>query len=142
MAEALFRELVRERQDYAVGSAGVAAAPGMGASKHTAALMRERGHDMSRFQSRMLSPSMLEQATHVFAMAAHHRAAIEDEFPAYADKVYLVSEFVADDALRGRDISDPFGQSRAAYERTLADLQKILPSLVAYIDQTWKKNGE
>jgi protein-tyrosine-phosphatase len=141
MAEALFRELVRERADYRVSSAGVAAAPGMPANKHTTALLKEHGLDLASFQSRMLDQKTLEQATHVFAMSSHHMAAIADEFPAQADKVYLVSEFVAEDTLRGRDVSDPFGQGRSAYEETLRDLSKILPSLLAYIDQTWKNDG-
>lgn len=140
MAEALFRDLVKERSDYQVASAGVAAAPGMPASKHTAALLKDRGLDLARFQSRMLDRQTLEQATHVFAMSSHHMGAIVDEFPAQADKVYLVSEFAAEDELRGRDISDPFGQGRHAYEETLRSLEKILPTLIAYIDQTWKQN--
>jgi hypothetical protein len=37
-------------------------------------------------------------------------------------------------------VSDPFGAGRAAYEDTLADLEKMLPSLVAYIDQTHKES--
>lgn len=140
MAEALFRDLVRERADYQVSSAGVAAAPGMPANKYSTALLKERGLNLASFKSRMLDRQILEQATHVFAMSSHHMAAIADEFPAHSDKVYLISEFVAEDALRGRDVSDPFGQGRSAYEETLRDLEKILPSLLAYIDQTWKKN--
>ncbi|HRH98355.1 MAG TPA: low molecular weight protein arginine phosphatase [Prosthecobacter sp.] len=140
MAEALFRELVRERADYQVASAGVAAAPGMPASKHTTALLTDRGLDLSGFQSRMLDREVLEQATHVFAMSSHHMAAIADEFPEQVDKIYLVSEFAAEDDLRGKDVSDPFGQGRSAYEETLRDLERMLPSLLAYIEQTWKKN--
>jgi protein-tyrosine-phosphatase len=140
MAEALFRELVRERADYQVASAGVAAAPGMPASKHTTALLTERGLDLSGFQSRLLDREALEQATHVFAMSSHHMAAIADEFPEQVDKIYLVSEFAAEDDLRGKDVSDPFGQGRSAYEETLRDLERMLPSLLAYIEQTWKKN--
>jgi protein-tyrosine-phosphatase len=140
MAEALFRELVRDRADYQVASAGVAAAPGMPASKHTTALLTDRGLDLSGFQSRMLDREALEQATHVFAMSSHHMAAIADEFPEQVDKIYLVSEFAAEDDLRGKDVSDPFGQGRSAYEETLRDLERMLPSLLAYIEQTWKKN--
>ncbi|WP_395753498.1 low molecular weight protein arginine phosphatase [Prosthecobacter sp.] len=140
MAEALFRELVKERADYQVSSAGVAAAPGMPASKHTAALLKSRGVNLSGFQSRMLDKKILEAATHVFAMSSHHMAAIVDEFPEQTDKIYLVSEFAAEDALRGKDVSDPFGQGLQAYEETLQALEKMLPSLLAYIDQTWKKN--
>lgn len=138
MAEALFRDLVKDRPDYAVASAGVAAAPGMPASKHTAAILREKGLHRDDFASRMLTDEMLAEATHVFAMSGHHIAAIESEFPEFADKVYLVSEFAADDAVRGKDVSDPFGAGRGAYEETLADLKKMLPSLVAYIDKTHK----
>lgn len=138
MAEALFRDLVKGREDYEVGSAGVAAAPGMPASKHTTAILKEKGLYREDFTSRMLDEKMLKAATHVFAMSGHHIAAIEDEFPEHADKVYLVSEFAQEDDLRGKDVSDPFGAGRAAYEETLADLEKMLPSLVAYIDQTYK----
>lgn len=138
MAEALFRDLVKDRSDYEVASAGVAAAPGMPASKHTTAILREKGLFRDDFSSRMLSADLLADATHVFAMSGHHIAAIEEAFPDHADKIYLVSEFAADDALRGRDVSDPFGQGRAAYEETLRDLEKMLPSLLAYIDKTWK----
>lgn len=138
MAEALFRDLVQGRTDYEVSSAGVAAATGMPISKHTAAILKDKGLHSDNFTSRMLSKQMLKEATHVFAMSLHHIAAIEDEFPDFTDKVYLVSEFSADDALRGRDVSDPFGQGRAAYDQTLADLEKMLPSLLAYIDKTWK----
>ena len=139
MAEALFRDLVKGRTDYKVGSAGVAAAPGLPASKHTTALLKEHGLDLANFQSRMLERPDLESATHVFAMSSHHIAAIADEFPDHVDKVYLVSEFTPEDALRGKDVSDPFGQGRGAYEETLADLEKMLPSLLAYIDKTWKE---
>jgi protein-tyrosine-phosphatase len=36
MAELLFRDMVKGREDYQVGSAGVGALPGQPASKHTA----------------------------------------------------------------------------------------------------------
>lgn len=139
LAEALFRDLVKGRADYEVSSAGVAAAPRMPASKHTTAILKEKGLHREDFASRMLDDKMLKAATHVFAMSGHHIAAIEDEFPEHADKVYLVSEFAQDDAIRGKDVSDPFGSGRAAYEETLADLEKMLPSLVAYMDQTHKE---
>lgn len=139
LAEALFRDLVKDRADYEVGSAGVAAAPGMPASKHTTAILKEKGLHREDFGSRMLEAAMLKAATHVFAMSAHHITAIEDEFPEHAGKIYLVSEFAADDAVRGKDVSDPFGQGRAAYDETLRDLEKMLPSLLAYIDKTHKE---
>jgi protein-tyrosine-phosphatase len=107
---------------------------------YNGSFLKEKGLHRDDFSSRMLNEKMLRAATHVFAMSGHHLAAIEDEFPEHADKVYLVSEFTQEDAIRGKDVSDPFGAGRAAYEDTLADLEKMLPSLVAYIDQTHKES--
>jgi len=139
MAEALFRTLVKDRTDYEVGSAGVAAAPGMPASKHTTEVLMEKGVRHDGFSSRLLDDALLKNATHVFVMSAHHAATIEGAFPEHAKKIYLVSEFAADDSLRGRDVSDPFGQGRAAYREALANLEQMLQSIVTYIDQTWKE---
>jgi glycine hydroxymethyltransferase len=139
MAEALFRELVRGRTDYEVSSAGVGAYPGDAASRHTADILAELGVDISTFRSQQLTDDLMEAATHIFALSASHIAAIESAFPEVADKVYHISEFAADDTLRGRDVSDPFGAGRAAYEEVRDTLRKLLPSVLAYIDQTFEK---
>ena len=139
MAEALFRDLVRDRADYEVQSAGVGAYPGDAASPHTADILRELGMDASRFRSQPLTKDLLDAATHVFTMSRSHMAAIESEFPEDADKVYLLSEFTADDALRGRDVSDPFGSGRAAYDEVRDSLRRMLPSVLAYIEQTFNR---
>jgi len=139
MAEALFRDLVKGREDYQVSSAGVCAYQGDLASAHAEQLMAERGHDMSGFRSRCISEELLHEATHIFAMSRSHFASIEDMFPEVADKLYLVSEFSPDDALRGKDVSDPFGGSREAYVEARDTLLKLLPSVLAYVDQTFDK---
>ena len=139
MAEALFRELVKEHADYTVGSAGVAAMPGQSAAAHTATILRERGVELGPFHSRPLTLELLKNATHIFVMASHHLEAIEMDFPESAEKAYLVSEFAADDALRNRDVPDPIGMGRAAYEETRDTLEKLLPSVMSYIEQTFPK---
>ena len=139
MAEALFRELVKDRADYVVASAGVAAMPGQSAASHTAAILREKGVELGDFRSRPLTLDLLKNATHIFAMASHHLEAIEMDFPEAAEKTYLVSEFAADDALRNRDVPDPIGIRRAAYEETRDTLEKLLPSVMNYIEQTFPK---
>lgn len=138
LAEALFRDLVKGRSDYEVRSAGVGAFSGQPASPHSLALARERGLDLSRHCSRAVTLDLVDAATHIFAMGRSHLAAIEADFPEAAAKTYLLSEFCADDRLRGRDVSDPFGSSRRAYEDMLQHLDRLLPSIFAYIEQTWK----
>jgi protein-tyrosine-phosphatase len=141
LAEALFRDLVKDRQDYEVLSAGLGAMPGAPASRHSLELAKKRGLDLSRHSSRPLSRDLVTRATHIFGMSRGHLLGIEDDYPEAADKAYLVSEFCADDVLRGRDLADPFGMNRRAYEELLAQLDQMLPSVLAYIEQTWKPSG-
>lgn len=142
MAEALFRGLVQGRSDYEVLSAGVGAMPGQAASRHSVELLRTLGYDLTRHRSRPITRELLQRSTHIFAMSGHHLSALEMDFPTASDKAYLVSEFAQDDSLRGRDVIDPFGSSRAAYQETLEHLEKLLPSVLAYIEQTWKADKE
>ena len=142
MAEGLFRELVKDRSDYKVGSAGVSAMPGGNASKHTADILREKGVDVSGFKSRPLTRDLVEQATHIFTMAKHHLDAVVDEFPEAEGKAYLVSEFASEDMLRNADVTDPFGGPRRIYDDTRWMLEKLLPTVLAYIEQTTKPKSE
>ncbi len=141
MAEMLFREQVKGLSGYRVGSAGVGAMPGQPASKHTADLLREAGIDPSGFRSRPLTYEMMRDATHIFAMSSQHLLVMECDFPELMDKAYLVTEFAADDALRGRDVADPIGMGRRAYEETRDMLLACLPSVAAYIEQTTASNS-
>lgn len=138
MAEGLFRELVKDRADYTVGSAGVAAMNGQSASQHTADILKEKGADPSTFRSRAITRDLVQQATHIFAMSQHHLAALEHEFPEAEGKAYLVSEFAAEDMLRNQDVTDPFGGPRRYYDDTRWMLEKLLPTVLAYIEQTTK----
>ena len=71
-------------------------------------------------------------------MARHHLDAIEDDYPEASGKVYLVSEFAVEDMLRNADVSDPFGGPRRCYDDTRWMLEKLLPTVLAYIEQTTK----
>lgn len=138
MAEGQFAALVRGRSDYRVGSAGISAAPGQPASRHTADLLKREDIDLSGFRSRQLTGELVDQATHIFVMTGGHRQFVEMLFPEAASKTYLLCEFCADDDLRGRDVPDPIGMGREAYEETLRIMKRALPSVLAYIEKTWK----
>ena len=140
MAEGLFRKLVEGRDDYEVLSAGVGAYAGDPISTYTGDVLREAGIDSSQFRSKQLTPAMLKKATHVIGLSQSHIRAIESMFPQASDKTYLASEFTPDDALRGRDVTDPYGGDRADYDETRDVLTKLLPTLLAYIDQTFEKS--
>jgi glycine hydroxymethyltransferase len=137
MAEALFRKSVSGRPDYSVKSAGVAASKGAACSRDTAQLCKELDADLTGFKSQPVSSKLLEEATHVFAMTQGHLAALEQRFPQYADKYYLVCEFVELPGIGyGADLPDPIGMGRKAYQEVADVLQKAIPSIIAYMDQT------
>ena len=139
MAEGLFRKATASRDDYQVGSAGVAARRGTPASRETREVIRKRGAELTDFASRQVSEKLLMEATHVFAMTRGHLDLLEARFPEYSDKLYLVCEFADIDGQGiGADVPDPIGMGRSAYEAVADVLEVAIPAIIAYIDQTWK----
>lgn len=139
MAEAIFRAAVAERDDFEVASAGVSAAPGGPASRHTVAVLQARGLSLPGFASQPVGEELVAGATHVFAMTGQHLAMLHGMFPEHEDKFFLACEFVD---LPGRgvgcDVPDPIGSGQAAYEEVARTLELAIPTLVAFIDQTSK----
>lgn len=139
MAEGLFRKAVESRPDFEVVSAGVAAYPGDRANPETLRFLADRGIDLEGFASQPVSPELLENATHVFAMTSGHLEALESLFPEFEDKFFLVTEFVE---IPGRgvaaDVPDPIGMGRKAYEETGKTLDLAIPTILSFIDQTWQ----
>lgn len=124
---------------YEVSSAGVAASKGAPCNPETAALLGRRGTSLNNFASRMVTDEILASASHVFAMTQSHLQTLEARFPSYSDKFYLVCEFVEipNEGI-GTDVPDPIGMGRGAYEEVAEMFDVAIPSIIAYIDQTWK----
>ena len=139
LAEGLFRKAVAQRGDYRVSSAGVAASRGDPPAREAAAVLKQRGARLDHFASRPVDADLLDEVTHVFAMTQSHLHALESRFPQHAGKFYLVCEF-ADIPGRGvgTDVPDPIGMGRAAYEEVAQLLDRAIPTLIAFIDQTWQ----
>jgi protein-tyrosine phosphatase len=135
MAEGLFRKAIDGRTDFAVSSAGVAASKGGSASSETLAILKKRGASLDGFQSRPVSESILNDASHVFAMTESHLAVLENRFPQHTDKFFLVREFSGiSDKRQGIDVPDPIGMGLPAYEEVAKVLDAAIPSIIAYVD--------
>lgn len=135
MAEGLFRKAIEGRNDFEVGSAGVAAYKGSSASPETLSILKKRGASLDGFKSRPVSDALLNQATHVFAMTEGHLAMLEARFSDHADKFYLVREFSGiSDKRQGIDVPDPIGMGTAAYEEVAKVLEAAIPKIIAYVD--------
>jgi len=143
MAEGLFLQAIADRGDYEVGSAGVAASKGTPVSRETAAVLKHRGAALLEFSSQPVSPALLANASHVFAMTHGHLQVLESRFPEFVDKFYLVCEFaeIPKQGI-GVDVPDPIGMGSAAYEEVADVLEIAIPAIIAYVDQTWKSREE
>lgn len=139
MAEGLFKKAVEGRSDYQVSSAGVSASKGTPCSSETQALLKSRGAALPDFRSRPVTDAILAEATHVFAMTRYHLETLEERFPRHADKFYLACEFTEFPGEGfGVDVPDPIGMGRRAYEEVANTLDTAIPTIIAYVDQTWK----
>lgn len=140
MAEGLFLKAIADRADYEVSSAGVAASKGTPASPETVMILKKRKGELENFHSRPVSEAILKKATHVFAMTRGHLQVLESRFPQHVDKFYLTCEFAElPKNGSGIDVPDPIGMGKAAYEEVADLLEAAIPTIIAYIDQTWKK---
>jgi protein-tyrosine-phosphatase len=135
MAEGLCRMAVAGRKDFTVSSAGVAAANGAPASNETLVVLKNRGAALKGFKSRPVSETILDAASHVFAMTEGHLAVLEARFPRHSEKFYLIREFSGiTDKRQGTDVPDPIGMGPAAYEEVARILEAAIPAIVAYVD--------
>ena len=116
MAEGMFRAATAEEGIVTLGSAGVAAMDGSQASGDTRAVLNERGIELDGFRSRMVDEKMLEEATHVFCMTQNHLEMLTMLYPEFGDRCFLMCDFVEIKGRAGRDVPDPIGMGRAAYE--------------------------
>lgn len=133
MAEGMFRQAASGLAGVEVGSAGIAAYGGGGASPETLAILKERGAELDGFRSRQVDEALLGEATHVFCMTRGHLEALEAMYPAYRDKLYLVCDFVELDGKVGRDVPDPIGGGRRAYEEVAACLEGAIDGILGFL---------
>ena len=136
MALGLFRRLLGNRKDIAADAAGVHAVRGQPPSVHGVEVCRQRGVDISGFRSQPLTATLVDWATHIFGMTGSHLETIHLLFPQSADKTFLLREFEEPGATLWRDLPDPIGLGREVYDECAESIEKALPSVLAFVEQT------
>lgn len=134
MAEGLMREKCKEASAWKIGSAGLAAGNDMPPSEHSVAVMAEIGIDISKQRSRLLTQDLIQQADFLFVMTYSHLDHILMLYPDASEKTFLVRQFVRDNTLLSKDISDPIGQGIEVYRRCRDEISQALDSLVSFIE--------
>src|SRR2546430_1042516 len=137
MAEGLFRQAVKGRNDFRVMSAGVGAVEGVPPSDHAVRALKELGIDISRQRSRMLTGESIQQADYIFGMTHSHVDAVTLLYPQAAEKTFLLREF--DETLDNyeADIGDPIGGSYEVYVSCRDQIEQGIAAMLKYMDQTF-----
>ena len=135
MAEGIFRQVVKERGDYRVISAGLGAMEGQPPSIYAVQAVRELGIDISGQRSRMLTPEMVEDADYIFGMTHSHIDTVMLLYPQAAEKTFLLREFDETLDVFEKDISDPIGGSYEVYLNCRDQIEQGIASLIRFIEQ-------
>jgi glycine hydroxymethyltransferase len=135
IAEGLFRRMLGNRKDIEVVSAGVHAVRGQPPSLYAVQVCEEEGTDISGQRSQPLTSSLVDGATHIFAMTGAHVETIQTLFPQSADKTFLFREFEEPGTTVWRDVPDPIGLGREVYEDCAHIIKNALPSVLAFVEQ-------
>jgi glycine hydroxymethyltransferase len=136
MAEGLFRKLLGNRRDITVASAGVHAVRGQAPSAFAVEALRAEGVDIRDIRSQPLTGTLINRATHIFAMTGSHLESIHMLFPHAAEKCYLLREFEEAGTTVWRDVPDPIGSGRDIYLLCAATIKNALPSVLAFVEES------
>ncbi|MGB5052699.1 MAG: low molecular weight protein arginine phosphatase, partial [Caldilineaceae bacterium] len=132
MAEVIGRHLLSEghpQQAWQVGSAGDRAGDGYPATAASVTVAGRHGFDLSRHQSRALTPTLVAETDLLVTMEAAHKRAILAAFPESEGWVFTLAELAGESG----DVSDPIGQPIETYELTYALLAEWIGQAVPRI---------
>lgn len=132
MAEGLMRELVRNRNDIEVASAGVSASIGQRPSADAIRVLREEdGIDISHQRSQPVTEALIERSSLIVTMTRDHMRLLNLLFPEADEKLFLLRGFSG----KSIDVPDPIGQGLDTYARCKETIKHALPFLLEYLDK-------
>lgn len=125
MAEAIFNHIWNGKAD--VRSAGLFAAEGSEAAGHALQVLKENNMKLEH-RSKQLREEDIHWAKYVFAMTRGHKQMLMDMYPAAADKIFTLKEYV-DGRDGDLDVIDPFGGGLEVYRATFQELHDLIARL-------------
>lgn len=93
----------------------------------------EVGLDLSTHRGRRLTGDMLEDSDLVLVMEKEQKEDILSQWPKFADRIFLVTDFLADDML-GSDVPDPYGAPLDYYRSIFGLIDRSLEALAQRMD--------
>ena len=133
MAEGFLRDMAKKAGvEIESASAGIGAMDDMPPSRHSITAMKEEGIDISRQRSRMLTPEMVEEYTHIFGLGSGHADAIRSYFPEAQEKIFVLREFVSQEGL-DLEVPDPIGGDLDEYRLTRNLIKEAMSSILRFV---------
>ncbi|MBF0570177.1 MAG: threonylcarbamoyl-AMP synthase [Candidatus Omnitrophica bacterium] len=128
MAEYLFRQMIKDRKDVAVASAGMSVIFPTSASQEALNVLKARAIDASEHLSQPVTNMLLKKSDLIFVMTRSHRSQVLERVPGVEKRVYLLGEFQNKPIRRESDIDipDPIGKSHGDYEDCLLAIKDAL----------------
>lgn len=135
MAHFLLADMVKDRSDIEVCSAGTSVFLQAKASAETLAVLGEKNIDANVHLSQPINTVLLKKADLIFVMTRGHRQQVLARVPEVEKKIYLLKEFAADPGslLADLDIPDPIGRNRAEYKLCLGVIEQAIQKIVGLI---------
>lgn len=125
LAAAFFKQLLAEKRlagSWQVGSAGVLATPGLPAVSSAVAAAQKLGLDLSGHRAMRVTEQLLSEYDLILVMEANQKEALQSEFPAFYEQIYLLSHVLE---RRSYDFPDAFDSEQEAAEISV-DLHTLL----------------
>ncbi|RST77067.1 low molecular weight protein arginine phosphatase [Siminovitchia acidinfaciens] len=125
MAEAIFNHI--QLGKAFARSAGLFSSEGSRAAQNTIKVLEENKMQLDH-RSSQLNEDDLHWAEYIFTMTKGHKDILMDMYPAAADKIFTLKEYV--EGPEGNlDIVDPFGGDIHTYRTTFAELKNLIERL-------------
>ena len=132
MAQQILKKSLKREgfYDVEIDSAGTAAYPHYAIIGDLKNVMDAEGVDYEGHTPRMIDRHIMESSDLILAATSQHIDQINERFEPPPGKVFLISEYATG---RKKDIEDPIGRGRAAYERVFEEITFYVEKIIERI---------
>jgi protein-tyrosine phosphatase len=123
MAECIMKA---KNTGWDIESAGISADDGHMASENAIRVMEEKGLDLTKFRSKMLTREAASEADLIITMTRSHADAILLSSADYADKVSTIYKFAHGEQ---KDVTDPYGGDFHVYKKCADELTRLIDEI-------------
>ena len=127
MAEGILKKVLTNsagNQVLVVASAGIDALEDFTPDRNTVAVCAKRNVHIASHKARQLTKAILKDTDIVLCMEKMHKQRILSAFPKFAKHVFLLKEYMQQDAPHHASIEDPTGKSKTDYEACFKEIDQ------------------